>query len=91
MIDPVPPPASPTLESRSSGWVRARRTGILDLEAHLGQTVTEGDRLGALFDSYGKTLRLVRANRTGIVIGRNEAPIVNSGDALVHIASVLET
>lgn len=90
MIDPVDPPEAPTLESRSSGWVRARRTGILDLEAHLGQRVTEGDRLGALFDSYGKTLRLVRANRTGIVIGRTEAPIVNSGDALVHIASVLD-
>ena len=90
MTDPVAAPSTPTLESRSSGWVRARRTGILDLETHLGQTVTEGDRLGALFDSYGKTLRLVRANRTGIVIGRNEAPIVNSGDALVHIASVLD-
>jgi hypothetical protein len=29
----------------------------------------------------------VHANRTGIVIGRTEAPLVNSGDAIVHIGS----
>ncbi|QZY29073.1 succinylglutamate desuccinylase/aspartoacylase family protein [Nocardioides coralli] len=88
MIDPVAPADhEPSIECRSSGWVRARRTGILTLDAHLGQQVTEGDRLGALVDSFGRTLRLVRANRTGIVIGRTEAPLVNSGDALVHIGS----
>ena len=36
---------------------------------------------------FGKTLRAVYANRDGIVIGRTEAPLVNSGDAVVHIAS----
>ena len=53
----------------------------------LGQEVTDGERLGALVDAFGKTLRLVHANRTGIVIGRTEQVLVNSGDALVHIAS----
>lgn len=88
MVDGVvepPPPAS--AELRASGWVRARRTGILDLDATLGQEVTDGERLGALVDAFGKTLRLVHANRTGIVIGRTEQALVNSGDALVHIAS----
>ncbi|HXH80735.1 succinylglutamate desuccinylase/aspartoacylase family protein [Nocardioides sp.] len=90
MTDPVEePPPTPSVESRASGWVRARRTGILDLDATLGQRVTEGDRLGALVDSFGKTLRLVHASRTGIVIGRTEQVLVNSGDALVHIADVL--
>jgi len=88
MIDPYPDPDhEPSVECRASGWVRARRTGILDLDAQLGQQVTDGERLGALVDSFGRTLRLVHANRTGIVIGRTEAPLVNSGDALVHIAT----
>ena len=88
MTDPFPDPDhEPSIECRASGWVRARRTGILDLDAHLGQQVTDGERLGALVDSFGRTLRLVHANRTGIVIGRTEAPLVNSGDALVHIAT----
>jgi uncharacterized protein len=84
-VDEPPPPAS--VECRASGWVRARRTGILDLDATLGQEVTDGERLGALVDAFGKTLRLVHANRTGVVIGRTEQALVNSGDALVHIAS----
>jgi predicted deacylase len=88
MIDPlVEPDLRPSVECRTSGWVRARRTGILDLDAHLGQRVTDGERLGALVDSFGRTLRLVHANRDGIVIGRTEAPLVNSGDAIVHIAT----
>ena len=52
----------------------------------LGQKVSDGERLGTLFDSFGKTLRAVYASRDGIVIGRTEAPLVNSGDAVVHIA-----
>jgi predicted deacylase len=87
MTDPVTEPdLQPSVECRSSGWVRARRTGILDLDAQLGQRVTDGERLGALVDSFGRTLRLVHANRDGIVIGRTEAPLVNSGDAIVHLA-----
>ncbi len=88
MTDPVDePPVEPSRECRSSGWVRARRTGILHLDAHLGQKVSDGERLGTLFDSFGRTLRAVYANRDGVVIGRTEAPLVNSGDAVVHIAS----
>jgi predicted deacylase len=88
MTEPVDEPAAePSLECRNSGWVRARRTGILHLDVALGQKVSDGERLGTLFDSFGKTLRAVYANRDGIVIGRTEAPLVNSGDAVVHIAS----
>jgi predicted deacylase len=80
--------APPVLESRSSGWVRARGTGILNLETKLGAFVESGDRLGGLSDTFGRRVRLVRADRDGIVIGQTQAPIVNAGDALVHIAAV---
>jgi predicted deacylase len=81
-------PSSVGLVSRRSGWVRARRTGIVHLDATLGQRVELGDRLGALSDSFGRTLRLVKAERAGVVIGRTTAPLVNRGDALVHIAEI---
>ena len=89
MVDPVDPRPSrePSVECRQSGWVRARHTGFLHLDVQLGQHVTDGDRLGSMSDSFGRTLRLVRADRTGIVIGRTEAPVVNGGDAVVHIAA----
>ena len=85
MVDPVAPATEPSVECRQSGWVRARHTGFLHLDVELGQRVTDGERLGSMSDSFGRTLRLVRADRTGIVIGRTEAPVVNGGDAVVHI------
>ncbi len=87
---PAPDQTAPLLVSRSSGWVRARRTGILHLDAVLGERVERGDRLGSLSDSFGKTLRLVHADRSGVVIGRTSVPVVNRGDALLHIAEVDE-
>lgn len=90
MVDPPPPapegePAP--AECRTSGWVRARGTGILHMEVHLGDRVEEGQRLGGLSDTFGRRVRLVHADRPGIVIGLTRAPIVNAGDALVHIAT----
>jgi predicted deacylase len=77
--------AEPAIVCRQSGWVRARRSGILELETALGESVQVGDRLGGLHDSFGKRLAVVRADRAGIVIGHTTAPLVNNGDALVHI------
>lgn len=77
---------APSVACDKSGWVRARGSGILHLEVDLGQRVEHGDRLGGLSDSFGRRVRLVHADRTGIVVGRTEMPLVNSGDAVVHIA-----
>lgn len=89
MTEPVEEePPTPSLESWRSGWVRARGTGMLHLEAELGQRVEKGERLGGLFDSFGKRVRLVHADRDGVVVGRTEAPLVSSGDAVVHLAEV---
>jgi len=89
MIDADPPQgeAPVPVECRASAWVRARGTGILHLDVHLGEHVEEGRRLGGLSDTFGRRVRLVHADRSGIVIGLTRAPIVNAGDALVHIAT----
>lgn len=89
MIDAEPATEAPVevVESRASSWVRARGTGILHLDVHLGEWVEEGQRLGGLSDTFGRRVRLVHADRPGIVIGLTRAPIVNAGDALVHVAT----
>lgn len=84
-------PEHPSEVCFRSGWVRARRTGILSLHVKLGQHVREGERLGELHNSFGRPLALVKADRDGIVLGRTEAPLVNSGDALVHIGALEES
>lgn len=89
MIDAEPATETPVevVESRASSWVRARGTGILHLDVHLGEWVEAGQRLGGLSDTFGRRVRLVHADRSGIVIGLTRAPIVNAGDALVHVAT----
>jgi len=79
-----------TLVSRSSSWVRARASGILQLDVELGDLVEEGRRLGGISDTLGRRIRLVHADRAGIVVGLNRAPLVNVGDAVVHVAAVNE-
>ena len=85
---PAGAPHPPSAVSRRSGWVRARGTGILRLDVTLGEHVDAGQRLGGLSDTFGRRVRLVHADRSGIVIGLTRAPIVNAGDALVHVAEV---
>lgn len=88
MIDDEPQAASTSIESRRTGWVRAGRSGIVQIHCNLGDNVLEGARLGLIFDSFGRQLSAIKATRAGIVVGRVEAPLVNRGDAVVHIAEV---
>jgi hypothetical protein len=82
--DPRPVP----VESRRSAWIRARRSGIVLLDVELGEVVQRGQQLGVIHDSVGKRLARVIATRVGVVIGRVQQPLVNQGDALVHVAEV---
>jgi predicted deacylase len=89
VIDPDTTEPHPIpVESRSSHWVRARRSGIVLLDVELGEVVQRGQLLGVIHDSVGTRLGRVTAPRRGIVIGRVQQPLVNQGDALVHLAEV---
>jgi uncharacterized protein len=73
-----------------SRWERARRGGIVRIDVYPGQRVQRGDVLGVLGDALGQQATPVRASRTGIVLGYTRNPLVNRGDALVHIADTSE-
>jgi predicted deacylase len=76
------------VESRRSTWVRARRSGLALLQTELGATVQQGELLGVIHDSVGKRLSRITAPRHGMVIGHIQHPLVNQGDAVVHLADV---
>jgi predicted deacylase len=89
VIDPDTTAPHPIpVESRSSSWVRARRSGIALLDIELGEVVQLGQLLGVIHDSVGTRLARVTATRRGVVIGRVQQPLVNQGDALVHLAEI---
>ncbi len=65
-----------------------RSSTIRDVE--LGQLVERGEIIATVRDSVGRRLSQTRASRTGMVIGLTQQPLVNQGDAIVHIAEILE-
>ena len=91
MIDDPPSNGSPRHEplvAHTSRWIRAGTSGILELEVDLGDQVDVHDVLGNVYDSFGRKLAVVRAALAGVVIGMTRNPLINRGDALVHIAPI---
>jgi len=89
-IDPVAAPAEPSLVARSSSWVRTGRSGIIQREVELGAHVERGDVVARIYDTFGKKLGDIRSKTTGMVIGHTQHPLVNRGDAIVHIAAIVD-
>lgn len=66
-------------------WIRARRSGMLRLQAKLGETVEPKQPLGFIADAFGENSTTVRSPAAGLVIGLNNNPLVGRGDAVIHL------
>ena len=71
--------------ARSTQWVRAGSSGIVNMKAALGSTVAKGERLATISDPLGDDEESVKAPFDGIVIGRSKSPLAHEGDALIHL------
>jgi uncharacterized protein len=76
--------------AHSSSWVRAPEGGLMRTEIRLGQSVEEGTVIGRISGLLGENEMKIRSHIGGVVIGISRLPLVNTGDALFHIASVQE-
>lgn len=81
-------PKTNSLFSKKSSWIRAEHDGIARYYQSLGQIVQQGDVLAHIYSPYSDFEVAVTAPFSGIVIGRNNLPLVNEGEALFHIAEV---
>ncbi len=85
MVDrPVAPPKRTMLIEKSS-WVRASESGIFIWNKSSGAFVEKGEPVGMIYDPKGARSVPVLVNRTGYIIGHNNASVVNQGDALFNI------
>ena len=85
MIDQAPKPLRDTIYFGKASWVRASVSGIFIWSQSSGARVKKGEPLGVINDPYGQKTTVVLSNTTGYIIGHNNAPVVNQGDALFHI------
>jgi predicted deacylase len=72
--------------ANSSRWLRANASGIVNHERHLGDQVKKGDLLAQIGSPYGEIINVVEAPRAGIIIGKQNIPLVQEGEAMYHIA-----
>jgi predicted deacylase len=87
MIDVRLPRSQPTKLIRRTQWMRARRGGLAQVFVKLGEYVEPGQPVAAISDALAIRPTEVKATLSGWVIARTLRPLVNSGDALVHIAA----
>jgi predicted deacylase len=71
-----------------STWIRAHSAGIFHSTVALGNLVIKNQRIGFITDPYGDFEVRLKAPADGYVIGLNNNPITNHGDALVHIGII---
>jgi predicted deacylase len=74
-----------TLVLKESTWIRAKASGIFSCVAQLGDFVRKGEVLASISDPYGQVVVPIKATTTGHLIGVNNNPVVNVGDALLHV------
>ena len=87
----LPPRKSPKRVSESfvamsSSWVRAPSDGLFRSYFVLGDRISRGDLLGIIDGPLGGSETAVKAPFSGILIGSTNLPLVNEGEALVHLA-----
>jgi predicted deacylase len=88
MLKKTRPKANPVepFVARRSGWVRATDSGFVSHKKELGDHVEKGECLAVIKDPFGKELETVNSDAKGIIIGKQNIPLVQEGEAMYHVA-----
>lgn len=69
-------------------WIRASSSGLFLLRTKLGMIVEKKQLLGTIADAIGNKTIAVKAGFRGMVISHVQNPLVNQGDAIIHLAII---
>ena len=75
-------------ETNKSRWIRASCGGIFHLVVSLGDRVVRRQELGYITNAFGEQRVTVRASINGLIISHIQNPLVNQGDAIIHLAII---
>src|SRR5699024_12311941 len=70
----------------NSSWVRAHTNGVFRPLVALGAHIRRGDVLGVINSPFTMEAAEIISPFSGILVGRENLPLVNEGEALFHIA-----
>lgn len=78
-------PNNPSVKIKKGSWLRANDSGLFHMNAANGAHVHKGDLLGTICNPFGEVQNEIRSKTTGYIVGINNHPVVNAGDALIHV------
>jgi uncharacterized protein len=79
-------PVEPTIVCVKDVWLRAKNAGLWRTSITIGDYVKKNQQIGSITDPYGEMEVRLNAPAAGYVVGLNNMPVVNQGDALLHIS-----
>ncbi|SNR64781.1 hypothetical protein SAMN04488009_2954 [Maribacter sedimenticola] len=82
-------PVTPKLVNASK-WIRAKHSGMFHPIVKVGEKVSKGAELGSISGPFGYFERKIKATENSYILCINQSPIVNQGDAILHIAHDVE-
>ncbi len=85
MIDWAPDPKEQNKVIWTTTWIRSKHAGLFQPNVMCGQMVHKGEWVGTITDPFGEFKEQVKAHETAYVIGMNNGPVINAGDALMHL------
>ncbi|MBF0429834.1 MAG: succinylglutamate desuccinylase/aspartoacylase family protein [Fibrobacteria bacterium] len=80
-------PLTQVYVAKSSYWIRAPHSGSFRTVKIIGDQIQTGELLAIVSDPFGNHPFEVNAEVGGIVIGISAIPLVNKGDAMIHVAT----
>ncbi len=79
------PKVDHTIILSSTSWIRARKAGLFRTTKKYGSYIEKDEILGTISDPYGEKEYDLKAPADGFLIAINNKPVVNEGDALIHV------
>lgn len=78
-------PNNPAVKIVKDTWIRANASGLFHMNATNGAYVEKNDLLGVICNPFGEVEYKILSSVDGYIVGINNQPVVNQGDALIHI------
>lgn len=71
----------------NSAWIRADSSGMVRDIKKLGDRVIKGEILAEISSPTGSFVNSLVAPKSGVIIGKQNIPLVQEGDAMFHVAT----
>lgn len=69
----------------NSYWIYSKKGGIVDVIPALADKVASGQVIAKVYDVFGQVKEEIKADRNGVVIGKNINPNCDAGTRVLHL------